>query len=178
MAVTSLTSARDYFEEVLKPAYNDFFASPSSFKNAYAMTNSLYHFHEWIWFYQEAALTQKFAITKKSDLWHQVVEQQVPDAGLIRDLNNVSKHVELKIGSNPSTQMHHSANTHIVSTGYGVGGYGVGRYGGNNVQLDEGGRNVSLDVVATALFGFWHVLIDEVEPLPTITVSATNTANS
>ena len=33
MGRSSLTSARDYFEEVIEPTYNQFFANVSSFQN-------------------------------------------------------------------------------------------------------------------------------------------------
>ncbi len=179
MVRTSLTSARDYFEEVLKPAYNQFFAEASSFHNVYAMANSLYHINEWIWYYQEAKLMAKYPVTNKNTLWHDIVEKEVSDAGLVRDLNNVSKHVELKIGqgATPSSQMHHSANTHITYPGYGEGGYGMGRHSGGETKMMEGRREVLLDDVAKELFAFWEKLIDEVDPKPAPVIVVTKTAN-
>ncbi len=175
MAKISLTSARDYFEEVLKPACNRFFSEASSFQNVYAMVNSLYHFNEWIWYYEEDKLKNKYSINRKSELWHEIVENQVSDAGLVRDLNNAAKHVDLNIsqGSRPSSQMQHSANTHITYSGYSDGGYGVGRYGSGKTKMMVDDCEVLLDDVAKELFAFWEKLIDEVDPkpVPVITVA-------
>lgn len=170
MASAKLTSARDYFDEVLKPSKAQFFRTKSSFKNLYAMTNSLYHFSEWMWHYHGPALTQKFgaAVTSAGSLWAEIVEKQVPDAGLIRDLNNASKHVTLTIKprnrGGPSTTMHHSANTEITVSSFDSGAFGEGFSISSSVVLKEGSRTVLLDPIATGVFEFWEKLIDEMDP--------------
>jgi len=162
----ALSGARDYFEKVLKPSYDRFFEEASSFQNAYAMVNSLFHFNEWVWAYEEAKLKTKYSDSSKSKFWHEIVEKEVPDAGLIRDLCNASKHVKLKIKYRPSTNMRHSANTRITCLGWGEGGFGEGRYGGGNVTMNVDNREVLLDVVAKELFTFWETLVDQVDPKP------------
>jgi hypothetical protein len=50
--------------------------------------------------------------------------------------------------------MRHIANTHIVSTPYGVGGYGVARFSGPKVIFDASGKQISFDDCAKALFNY------------------------
>lgn len=55
----------------------------------------------------------------------------------------------------PSTTMYYAANTSISSTGWGEGGFGQGNFGGTpEMKLDEGGRQVGLAPIATAVFTF------------------------
>ena len=169
MAKAKLTSARDYFEEVAKPAFEQHFARPSNFQSIYAMVASLYHLHEWVFFYKKAEIQAKYgmAINSRGKFWHQVIEQNVKDAGFIRDLNNVSKHVQLTITNKakPSTPMHHSANTEISTSGWGVGAYGRGPFGGTRVvKMHAGRKRVSLDPIAKRLFKFWKKLLNDVDP--------------
>lgn len=167
MTVERLDSARLYFDKVLRPAKDQFFVTTSNFLSTYALANSLYHFHEWLWHYHETALSQKYpGLRTKHDLWKQIVETNVPKAGYVRDLNNVSKHVELRPSgrSAPSSPATHSANTYIQDSTYGTGGYGVGRYSAPSVKIASSAGDVLFDDVANDLFQFWEALIDELDP--------------
>ncbi|BAV46560.1 Tol biopolymer transport system, periplasmic component-related protein [Mesorhizobium loti] len=169
MSKTKLVSARDYFEEVVTPAFNLYFASAANFQTIYAMTTSLYHFHEWMWHYHKAQLQTTYGVTSAGGLWHNVVEQNVNEAGFIRDLNNASKHVELlPRGRNPpSTPMHHSANTVIMTSGWGQGSYGAGPYGGTStVRMQAGRKNIPLDAIAKRVYKYWKKMLDQVDPPP------------
>lgn len=168
MSRNKLLSARDYFEEVVTPAYELYFAAAANFQTIYSMTTSLYHFHEWIWHYHREKIERTYRVKTAGNLWHDVVEAEVKDAGFIRDLNNASKHVQLmpKKGS-PSTPMHHSANTVIVSSGWGDGGFGDGPYGGTTtVKMQAGRRNIPLDAIAKRLYKFWKKMLDQMDPVP------------
>jgi hypothetical protein len=178
MTKEQLLSARDYFDEITTPAYEQFMDTPSTFLSVYTLSYGLYHLSEWLYFYKPTELQAKYGnnITSAGKLWADVVEKQVPDSGLIRDLNNAAKHVQLKIGkAPPSTAMHHSANTHIIFSTTG----NEPRDG--TVKLHEGARQVLLDTVATDVYEFWKKLVDEFYPVaaPVVTVaSAGPTANS
>lgn len=170
-----LENTRDYFENITKAAYRQFVSGEVTFLVVYSLTTGLYHIGEWMCVHDLAKVQGKFgtAILKSTDLWHQVVEQQVPDAGFIRDLNNAAKHAKLNFPTKkggPSTAMHHSANTFIQTTGYGEGAYGEGPYGGSpEVKMEEGGREVQLEPIATAVFRFWEALVEEFYPAPVFT---------
>ena len=135
------------------------------------MAAGLYHIAEWMCEHDLANVQAKFgaAITTPAQFWHQIVMPSVTDAGFVRDLNNAAKHARLRFAARggPSTAMHHSANTFIQTSGYGEEGYGNAPYGGALVvKMDEGGREVLLEPIATALFQFWETLVDEFYPPP------------
>ena len=159
--MTQLSSAEDYFLNVLKSNNDEFFNNPSTFANALNLATSLYHFHEWLYAYFRSNLERHFGtnFANPRDFWR-MVEQTNKNFGYIRDLTNASKHVA--IGQRKtSTGMSHIANTHIVSQGYGIGRYGQGRFGGGpNVVFEDGGSLISFDQCASDLFAYWNTLLE------------------
>jgi len=93
-----LENARDYFENVVEPAYRDFIVSEVTFLRVFSLAAGLYHMAEWWWFHEEVKIKAKYGakISSAGKLWNDVVEQQVSNAGFIRDLNNAAKHVRLR----------------------------------------------------------------------------------
>jgi hypothetical protein len=47
--VDVLDTAKKYYAEVLKPQYDEFLSSPATFRNAFNLAGSLFHFHEWLY---------------------------------------------------------------------------------------------------------------------------------
>lgn len=167
----TLDNPRDFFEEVTRPNYNDFFASPSSFRTAFSLSMSLFNINEWLYEYNKADVEAKFgkAFSSAGQLWEEV-QNQVPDAKFIRDLSNASKHVKLTI--RPSTSMTHIANTEIQTSTYGGGvKYGQGRYSQPSVVFHDQGNVIYLDDCARKVFAFWEALIDEFYPKPPLTIA-------
>ncbi|MDV6329380.1 hypothetical protein [Asticcacaulis sp. 201] len=161
-----LDNPRVYFDQVARPLFERFMGEPSTFANAFAMTNALFHLHEWVHAFNRTEIEAKYSEAYQSPgaFW-QRVEAEVPQAGYIRDLTNASKHVS--IGKHPtSTGMTHIANTVIKSISYGEGAYGEGRYGGASVKMEDSGDEISLDSCASDLMNFWQKLIDELYPPP------------
>jgi hypothetical protein len=185
-----LDSTRSYFDEITEKAYRQFVDGKVTFLTIYSMAAGLYHIAEWMCLHDLPKVQSKYGqhIDSAAALWHQVVEKTIPDAGFIRDLNNAAKHAKLRFDptkskkGDPSTGMHYAANTFISTSGWGEGGYGTGTYGGApEVKMDEGGREVSLEPVATAVFQFWESLVNEFHPKPPLTLTVgqtTATANS
>jgi hypothetical protein len=107
-----LDTSEKYFTEILKPEVQSFFANPSTFRTAFNVTRSLFHYHDWIYEDRRTALEAHFGktLSKKGDFWAEVgaVHQA---HGFIRDFTNASKHVRLTL--RPSTSMTHIANTAI-----------------------------------------------------------------
>jgi hypothetical protein len=165
----TLDNPRDFFEEITRPSYVDFFGAPSSFRTTFSLAMSLFNLHEWVFEFNKADVETEFGKTfaKPGDLW-QEVERQVPEAKFIRDLSNASKHVKLTI--RPSTSMTHIANTEIQVTSYGAGGYGQGRYSAPSVVFHDSGNVIYLDECARKLFAFWEILIDKFYPPVSINV--------
>ena len=156
MSSQTLTTAHDFFEQVLKVNYGRFNSSASSFATAFNAAVSLFHFHEWLFKSKKSELQVKYAriFETKGDFWR-FVEQQVPAARYVRDVANASKHVELKI--NPSTSMSHVANTAIVTVG-------SGQYSAPSIIMKDGSNDVSFDACAQALYQFWDQLVTDLYP--------------
>ena len=185
-----LQSARDYFDNITTPAYQQFKNDRTTFLIVYSMASGLFHLAEWLFFYKEAEVKTKYGqnITSAGALWHQVIEPSVLDAGFVRDLNNAAKHTKLSFNPHkpgkggPSTTMYYAANTSISTSGWSEGGFSEGPFGGAaTAKMDEGGREVLLEPIATAVYDFWKVLIDELDPAPAMTIAITpsvSTANS
>lgn len=173
MTEQRLENTRDYFDNIVEPAYRQFVDAEVTFLAVYSMAAGLYHIADWFYYHDEAKIRAKFGSQIKSsgNFWHDIVEKQIPDSGFIRDLNNAAKHVELHFDPckpkrrGPSTTMRHSTNTSISTSAWGEGHYGQGGYGGApEARMDEAGHKVSLEPIATALFEFWEVLVDEFYP--------------
>ena len=164
MKIETLANSKDYFDQVLRPNVDAFFNHVSTFSSAFNMASALFHFHEWLFQLDQAAIESLSgrAFSSPGDFWKHV-ESEVPEAAFVRDLANASKHVRLTI--RPSTSMTHVANTVIQSAGYGEGGYGRGPYGGSGaVVLKDVTGDVYFDVCAKKLFAFWKTLIDQIHP--------------
>lgn len=158
MPITVMSSAHDYFAEIVEPTVNEFQTTPSTFKTAFAVATALFHAHEWLWQHNRPDLEAHYERTFGSagKFW-EFVESQVGLAGYMRDVANASKHV--KIDRRTSTGMSHIANTHIESSSYGTGSYGRGRYSGGNLTMDDSGRSISFDECVGELIGFWRPLL-------------------
>lgn len=173
MHIQRLDSSRRYFEEITEKSYRQFMRGEVNFLVIYSMAMGLYHICEWICLHDLPKLQAKYGnqVDGPSALWHQVVEQEIPRAGFIRDLNNASKHAKLRFDptkpkkGDPSTGMHYAANTFISTIGWGQGGFGNAVYGGGaQVKMDEGNHEVLLEPIATDVFLFWERLINEFYP--------------
>ena len=96
MTTINLSSAVDYFAQVVKPNKDAFFGAPSTFANALNLAIALYHFHEWLFDGFQSKLEAEFGTTfsRPADFWRTV---QATDArfGYIRDVTNASKHVSI-----------------------------------------------------------------------------------
>ena len=163
MTETSLTDAKEYFEQIVAGNVDDFLKEPSTFRLAFNAAASLFHQHEWLFECKKSELENKFgvAFAHKHDFW-QHVQTLVPEAGYIRDLANASKHVKLTI--RPSTNMSHIANTVIQTSSFGTSAYGVSRYAADSVMMKDKGNDISLDDCVQKLRTFWDGLIGEVYP--------------
>ena len=61
MSSQTLTTAHDFFEQVLKVNYGRFNSSASSFATAFNAAVSLFHFHEWLFKSKKSELQVKYA---------------------------------------------------------------------------------------------------------------------
>ena len=165
MTTTNLSSAVDYFAQVVKPNKDAFFGAPSTFANALNLAAALFHFHEWLFYSFRSELEAEFSTAFSSHgVFWQRVEATDKRFGYIRDVTNASKHITIGTSGRkpkPSTGMRHIESTHLVSTPYGGRGYGRGRFSGANIIVDDSGAQISFDDCANALFNYWDGLLQK-----------------
>jgi hypothetical protein len=180
MAKLSITDARGYFDLVVKASVERFLDDDDDFQKGFAAARDLYHFHEWLWKYHSANIKAEYpTVQKKGDFWHKIIEVMVKDSGLLRDLTNISKHVELSVGQGnrqaPSTTMHYSANVSIQVYGSVPGQPDKPKKVGH-IRLAEGNRSVLLSDLAKRMMAFYKKRIDNYFPPPAPPVIVTGPA--
>ena len=159
--VEVLDSPRTYYAEVMKPGYDEFFASPSSFRTAFNLASSLFHFHEWLYEYSRTKLEAHFRKTLDSaGAFWATVEATNPRFCFIRDLSNASKHVRLT--RRPSTRVSHVANIHIRIGTFQRGAFDPRVFDTQGMVMKDGAREISFDACATELFDYWTRLLNDV----------------
>ncbi len=158
MKIVKLGNTKDFYDHVLKPNFDNFMNSPSTFQTAINMVMSLFHIRDWVFKVDKLQVEQILGVSFSDEyaVWRHV-EFVCPKAGFIRDVANASKHVTLDRQS--STSMSHIANAAIVSVGYGEGGYGQGRFSAPSVMMEDGSGHVSLDECAKEVYQFWSDLV-------------------
>jgi hypothetical protein len=154
-------SPQRYYAEVIKPEYDEFFGSPSSFRTAFNLASSLFHFHEWLYEYSRVKLEAHFgnALNTPGAFWA-LVEATNQRFGFIRDLANASKHVRLT--KRPSTCMTHVANTYIRIGTFQRGAFDPRVFGTGGMVMKDGTTEVSFDACATELFNYWTRLLKDI----------------
>jgi hypothetical protein len=155
-----LDTSEKYFTDVLKPEYDSFFSAPASFRSAFNVARSLFHFHEWIYEDRKPELERHFGRTfaNKGEFWG-AVQSHHEAFGFIRDFANASKHVRLTL--RPSTSMTHIANTAFQVLGWSSASRGTPRWGSQSLQMKDGAANVSFDYCVEEMFKYWTSLREQ-----------------
>lgn len=159
--VEVLDGPQRYYAEVMKPGYDEFFGSPSSFRTAFNLASSLFHFHEWLYEYSRAKLEAHFgkALNTPAAFWA-TVEATNQRFSFIRDLANASKHVRLT--RRPSTCVGHVANTYIRIGTFQRGAFDPRVFDAGCMVMKDGATEVSFDACATELFNYWTRLLNDI----------------
>jgi hypothetical protein len=151
-----LDTSEKYFTEVLEPEVQSYLELPRSFRSAFNVARSLFHYHEWLYADRRADLERRYgrSFAKKGDFWGEVEAAHNAHA-FIRDFANASKHVRLTI--KPSTSMTHIANTSFTVLKSGNDNVDMNVFGGS-LKMKDGNYDVSFDYCATQLFRYWKEL--------------------
>lgn len=155
--VHRLDSAGKYYSEILKPEYDDFFATPATLRSAFRLAGVLFHFRDWLFCHHKAQLEAHFGTTlaTPTEFWFKLVQPHNPRFGFIRDVANGSKHVGL---TTPSTSMTHIANTVVEIGDFDSAGFDIAR-----IKMKDGSVNVEeFDHCARALFRYWTELSQKI----------------
>jgi hypothetical protein len=79
---------KTYFDEICRPALQDFIENPTSLRHAYCAVTNLYHLQDWI---------ARFRGVKISDV-REELQRDFPNIQALADIANASKHFELDRG--------------------------------------------------------------------------------
>lgn len=161
-----LANASDYFEKVLKPNFEMYWAS-ENFQTLVNVSNSLFHFHEWMLWSHKAALERKAGQTfnDAGALWSWI-EASNPAFGYVRDLANNSKRV--RIDHRPSTGAHYMANTagHEPTWDSETTTWDDTRWDAATYKTKDGDKYVAVEGPISALYAYWEGLLGECRASP------------
>lgn len=151
--MSKITTAQEYFEQVVGYNVQAYKAQPSSLPAAYNLANALFSMHEWMWHTYGAALGKNLRSARD---FNNQVQNACPAFMHIRDLANAAKHVSL---SSPSTQATKIADTVAIKSRYGEGVWGVSKFGRGVVVIDDGGTLVDFENTADEVVEYWQYLL-------------------
>lgn len=151
---------RQFFENHLKPNYDEWMASPLDdrrAKNAVGDANNMAArvFHYW----NTRDPAQIYNATSEGSYRNELVSNECTDFGLIRDVAEAYKHVELNRSSRQLTRTEQTrAEPHVYG---GASYYGAAHYGGNQlvVMLDDGTKR-PLAMIMQNVMEMWEELLN------------------
>lgn len=91
-------TARNYLDELLRPAYEDFTKDALSNRKAIACVIFAWHLHDWVWAQYKTELQVNLGLKTKADYDHYLFAE-CPELVVLQDLANGAKHFK----SNRST---------------------------------------------------------------------------
>jgi hypothetical protein len=143
-----IASAREYFDDVVVPDFDDFIGDTTSLRKAFHCANSLFHLHDWV----ISEHPEAFQNCKTARDLAKFLATQSSDFLIVKDLANATKHMHINSGQ---VLVHAGAST-VQSTGYGEGGYGMGPYGGGpRVRIQTVAGDVEFTAVAKTVLDMW-----------------------
>jgi hypothetical protein len=154
-----------YWNEVVIPDYDDFFAALDDLRKAFHCAGSLFHMADWLYHGNKAYIDANFTwldgngvaqpVTNESQFANAVRDQH-PDFELVRNIANAGKHLSIRQGKHAASPVS-AANTYVSDTGWGQGGFGMGPYGGTPRARQQvpGGADLELSALATSVRDMW-----------------------
>lgn len=155
--IASITSARGFFDRVVKPDYEEFTSKPTDLRKAFHIAVSLYHVREWIFSQYRGVPAKVFNCSNSNSFFSHLAGNVCSDLNLVRDIANSQKHFRLTQGS---PQVNTATQTVTRSTGWGELPYGEGPYGGTPtvvVELNDGTVR-AFSAIAKNVFHMWEQL--------------------
>jgi hypothetical protein len=159
---------KKYWNEVVIPDYDEFFADLDNLRKAFHCAGSLFHMADWLYWGNQGYIDANFTWLDGNGVAQPVKDERAfanavrdlhPDFELIRNIANAGKHLEIKKGKHAASPVS-AANTYVSSTGFGIGGWGMGPWGGTPRVRQEGpgGADLELSDLATSVRDMWIVL--------------------
>ncbi len=161
MTITaSITTAREFWEQVAQPDYRDFVADTADLRKAIHAGSSLYHLYEWVFQQFESMPSRVFSCTSSSDLRAHLIANECPDFGLLRDLADANKHFRV---DRPSSQIATATQVVTRSVGWGKARWGVDKWGsppGVVVEIDQNTLR-HFSAIAENVYNMWDGLFQK-----------------
>ena len=155
-----MSTPREFFDKMLKPAYEAWLSDPLSEWKAKAAVSNADTMAERTFNYWEKRDRAKVAGAKLASQYRTHLRVNIcGDFGLIWDIHDGHKHTML---SRANRQVTTSDQTGIAQLGWGQGGYGEGVYGGGDqivVQLDDGSKR-ALSAVMLNVMAMWEKVLE------------------
>jgi len=159
----AINSARDFWDKIAKPDYEDFRDNTADLRTAFHAAVSLFHVSDWVWKDNENKRHAVFDVNDEYKLRDYIIDKECPDFELIRDVANSSKHFRLSPPSAKRPPKKVPSATKITSqtTGFGVGPYGEGTFGGTlQVIVEVSGDMRPLSAIAKNVYEMWDRLFE------------------
>jgi hypothetical protein len=152
---------RKFFENHVLPNYKDWLASPSNerlAKNAVADANNMAArvFRYW----QGRDPNKIHGATNEGAYRNELTVRECQDFGLVRDVADAHKHVELDRSNRRATSADQTARGGL---GWGEGGWGEGVFGGGPqlvVKLDDGTKR-AVSAIMQNVIEMWRRLLTD-----------------
>jgi hypothetical protein len=145
-----ITTAKEYFNEVVGYNLEAYKAKPTSLPAAYNLANTLFSMHEWMWSTYGTALG---ADCQKVKDYKAHVLADCTGFKHMRDLANASKHVSLSSASTQATQI---TDTAAIESNVGEAIIGVSKIERGVVVINDGGTNVDFENTADEVHAYWN----------------------
>lgn len=156
---------KKYWNQVVIPDYNDFFAALDDLRKAFHCASSLFHMSDWVYHGNKAYIDANITWLDGNGAAQPVRDEKTfanavrdlnPDFELIRNIANAGKHLSIKKGKHAASPVS-AANTYVSGTGFGMGGFGMGPFGGSPRarQQGPGGADLELSALATSVRETW-----------------------
>lgn len=126
-----ITSANEYFDNVVSPDFRDYVNDLGSLRKAFQCAGSLFHMHDWV--YRE--FFAEIPDCKDEKAFSKKLAEQCSSFAIVRDIANASKHMILN-----SEKMRKVRSVSALSIGWVEGGF-IGPFDGSLrvlVQTDSG----------------------------------------
>jgi hypothetical protein len=156
---------KKYWNEIVIPDYDEFFADLDNLRKAFHCAGSLFHMGDWLYHGNKAYIDAHFTWLDGNGAAQSVSDEKTfasavrdlnPNFELVRNIANASKHLLIKKGKHAASPVS-AANTYVSGTGFGIGGFGMGPFGGTPRarQQGPGGADLELSDLATSVRDTW-----------------------
>ena len=151
---------RDFFNNHLKPNYRDWLNLPLDERLAKNAVSDANNMAARIFNFWNANDISKIGDVLDEGAYRNYLSSKCPDFGLVRDIADAHKHVELNRSTRRVTR---SDQTQSGTMGWGEGGFGEGRFGGVEqlvITLDDGSKR-PLTAVMGNVINMWEQLLSD-----------------